>query len=153
LKPRYGSNGEFATIAGKSITTDLQKRRQVMQEDFDQYLQEILFTFLRGLDVILTGKSPAEAIHTSVNQIRNVRDMIEDGVEYYLSDGGYSRIFIGLKYDEDSKQEVIRFSLTDNSTSKVKLNWNHSVAVEIRRDIVNFLTTYLAQLQLEEEET
>lgn len=122
-----------------------------MDEDFNAYLQDILFTFLRGLDIILTGKHPAQVNHTSKNQIKNVREVVEDGMIYYLSDGGYSRVSIGLRYNEDNKQEEMFLTLCSESTDRVRLNWTHSVAVELRTEIVNFLTAYLANLQLEEE--
>lgn len=122
-----------------------------MDEDFNAYLQDILFTFICGLDVILTGKNPAQVTHNSKNQIKDVKEVVEDGMLYYLSDGGYSRVSIGLRYNEDNKQEEMFLILCSESTDRVKINWSHSVAVEIRTEIVNFLTAYLANLQLEEE--
>jgi hypothetical protein len=71
------------------------------------------------LDSVLTGASIQNCIHTASNQSL---EHVYDGQEYYLSDGGYSR----LVFNYDSK-----FFVTSNSLDMVKKNWGTLLAQTI----------------------
>lgn len=69
---------------------------------------------LLALDVALTGVDR----ETARNQQRNAADgddFMAGGREYYLGDGGYSRVCIG--------NFTGRLFLTSNSTDRVKARW------------------------------
>lgn len=69
--------------------------------------EDLLSTRLIEIDCMLTEKDRERAIHTAK---QGVEDFLE-GREYYLSDGGYSRLVF---------REPDRIFVTGNSTEKVK---------------------------------
>ena len=73
------------------------------------------------LDCALTQKKYRDVLRTYNNQ-KHLHDPLEwvDSQEYYLSDGGYSRIV--CHWDGDDP-ETIRLSLTSNSTNATKTAW------------------------------
>jgi len=64
-----------------------------------------------ALDCALTGKSYIECLHT-YNSVNHSVDKFLEGELYYLSDGGYSRIYwdiwneCGIRISGESRQEV-----------------------------------------------
>ena len=87
-----------------------------------------------NLDCALTGKSPAEVAQQMHHRYASALLWLESGQrEWYLSDGGYSRVF----YDWDGN-----LGLDSVSTDKAKGNWP-SVA-ELRADIEVLLKAELA---------
>jgi hypothetical protein len=65
-----------------------------------------------ALDVALTGTNQADAAHMVSQQYASIEAWL-DGGEWYLSDCGYSRLWLTEE----------KLFVTDNSTSKVKANW------------------------------
>ena len=88
-------------------------------------MKEKLSEQIVWLDCFLTGASHHDAKHTNKNSIitHDLENFLE-GDCYYLSDGGYSRIF--LNFDGKLCLEVV-------STDKVKKNWGY--ASELINDI------------------
>ena len=90
-----------------------------------------------ALDMVLTGKSRHVAEHTMRNQAHRAGDPLAfiDGGEYYLSDGGYSRV---VGNDEGA------LFLTSNSRQEVKDAWKmpgaQKLAEEIKAAIVAAVT-------------
>lgn len=64
------------------------------------------------LDMVLTGKDRERCEHTAMTQAASVEEWL--GREYYLSDGGYSRVMLS-----ESSMWV-----TSNSLDRVKTAWN-----------------------------
>lgn len=88
-------------------------------------MKENLAEQIVWLDCFLTGASHHDAKHTNKNSIitHNLENFLE-GDCYYLSDGGYSRIYLNF----DGK-----LCIDSVSTDKAKKNWEH--AIELIRDI------------------
>lgn len=77
-----------------------------------------------ALDTALTGKSEKDAAHMALNQsafFDNPERFLESG-GYYLSDGGYSRVF----FDPDTET----FRLSGVSRDQVKARW-HEADVQV----------------------
>ena len=120
--------------------------------EFEEFKTEICFTFFQALDMALTGKSPKTVFRTSVNQRKKVEEVLFDSFVYYLSDGGYSRIYVMEHYDEATKNESVRLVLGDESRPEVKYVWNLPHTMAIRTELLNFLTAAYVDAQLREEE-
>lgn len=75
---------------------------------------ENLTSFLVALDQLLTGHTEKEA-RAMVNQLDEPEKYLS-GAEYYLSDGGYSRLYISVASDEINLGTL-------NRLDKVKKNW------------------------------
>ena len=85
--------------------------------------EKIIAEELIFLDCALTGKPFREALKTWENG--NIKDPLDfitgDDPQYYLSDGGYSRIYIHCPDDTDP--ECITLRLDSVSTDRVKHAW------------------------------
>jgi hypothetical protein len=78
-----------------------------------------------ALDVALTGKPEKDAAHMARNQnafFDNPERFLESG-GYYLSDGGYSRVF----FDPDTET----FRLSGISRDQVKARWHEADVKDI----------------------
>ncbi|MCZ7861788.1 hypothetical protein O9X98_10390 [Agrobacterium salinitolerans] len=85
-----------------------------------------LYEHIINLDVVLTGKTHSEAAQTARHQAHIFNDaerFLHNQEVYYLSDGGYSRVFISYEGD---------LLLTQNSLDKVKARWATPEGVEAR---------------------
>lgn len=71
---------------------------------------------LVALDVALTS-ADAEHVRNQQRSGVDAEDFMGGGREYYLADGGYSRVCVGLFNG--------RLFLTSNSTDRVKDRWPH----------------------------
>lgn len=82
---------------------------------------------LSDLDFALTGK-PKSGYQYPFDFLEFIQ-----GKEYYLSDGGYSRIFFGELYG--------KLNLTDNSTKEVKEKWLlvKILIKEIEKELLNLI--------------
>jgi len=82
---------------------------------------------LAYLDAALTGKPWADVLHTARSQ--NVEPLDVLGREYYLSDGGYSRVVIS--------DETLRLFLTSNSLDRPRANWINcrELIADVERDV------------------
>jgi len=95
------------------------------------------------LDMLLTGKTREQAEHTARTSSRDLADplsFIMDGdSEYYLSDGGYSRLVV----TEEGKTWV-----TSNSLQRVKDAWGtpeaQALASAIGRAVAASVESYEA---------
>ena len=84
---------------------------------------------IRHLDVLLTGVSISKSKLTFQSQAEEVRKLCDwDHVEYYLSDGGYSRIWID-PFDEDVR-------LTSNSSEKVLARLGDPAVTALVKELV-----------------
>lgn len=94
-----------------------------------------LYEHIINLDVVLTGKTHSEAAQTARHQAHIFNDAAERFLHnrevYYLSDGGYSRVFISYEGD---------LLLTQNSLDKVKARWATPQGVEAREQFRAALT-------------
>lgn len=85
-----------------------------------------LYEHIVHLDCVLTGKSHSEAAQTARHQAHILDDaerFLYNREIYYLSDGGYSRVFM------TDEGELL---LTQNSLDKVKARWTTPEGVEAR---------------------
>lgn len=123
-----------------------------MGDVFEEVTSEILFTFIECLDMFLTQKNVNEVRHTSKGQRKSVEDFVFNDSIYYLSDGGYSRLYFRIIYDDNSKQEKVSFVLGSESRTEVKLRWHGLIATKLRKEILDFLTAFVAFKELQEEE-
>lgn len=90
-----------------------------------------------NLDIALTGESSHCDRHAG--QMRNKPKSVEEWYnrpEWYLSDGGYSRIWL----DEDG-----HIFLTSNSTDKTKAAWER--CIELRNDVETLTKAFIRSLQ------
>jgi len=78
---------------------------------------EFQWAMLR-LDVALTASVDVERVANTIrdNGAASAEAWLEKGGEWYLSDGGYSRVVYG--------EERGKLFLTSNSTDKAKARWN-----------------------------
>lgn len=94
------------------IAEHIQKLHE--QGDWSFAAKEQLPELLRALDKHLTGKTNAPSKYAE--DAENLMDTLS--LEFYLSDGGYSRVWI----DADEQ----RIFVTDNSRNEVKQRWEDS---------------------------
>lgn len=92
-----------------------------------------LTSCLVALDRQLTGNTEQRALQM-VSQLEDPYQYIW-GAEYYLSDGGYSRVYLDM-----SRGRVL---LTSNSLAKPKENWEtpavQNIVFELRRLFVQII--------------
>ncbi len=95
-----------------------------------------LYDHIVQLDSVLTGKDISRTSQTARNQAHVLQDvirLIENREIYYLSDGGYSRVY----FADDGELQ-----LTSNSLDAVKARWQTDeaqAAVRQFRDAVTVL--------------
>lgn len=85
-----------------------------------------LYEHIVHLDCVLTGKSLSEAAQTARHQAHILDDaerFLYNREIYYLSDGGYSRVFM------TDEGELL---LTQNSLDKVRARWTTPEGVDAR---------------------
>jgi hypothetical protein len=89
------------------------------------------------IDCIVTGRPAKDAEHTARNQVSYFEDTIKflTSGEYYLSDGGYSRLML----DELAGD----FRLSSNSRDQVKAVWHSGAAKELVAEASRILMTIL----------
>lgn len=86
---------------------------------------------LVGLDCFLTGADYETALHTFECSPSKMADFL-NGREYYLSDGGYSRLV--CKFDtHENGEHFCKLFLTSNSLDETKANWQY--VKELKADI------------------
>lgn len=86
---------------------------------------------LAALDRALTGKPLRICWRTSESQVDTIAKLAEwDSIEYYLSDGGYSRVWIN-PFDG-------RVFISDNSLSGPKSRWAGSCLLVVAELIEEF---------------
>lgn len=86
-----------------------------------------LRTAIIALDRLLTGKTDAEIEHTARNQPAFFADPLNFLFrEYYLSDGGYSRIVLN---------DEAKLRLTSNSLDRAKERWASAEAQKLASEI------------------
>ena len=85
--------------------------------------------YLRALDQMLTGNSEQEALRMS-NQVESLEKYL-GGSQYYLSDGGYSRVYISLLED-------VVF-VTSNSLERVKSAWETPAVQNLIKGLMVFM--------------
>jgi hypothetical protein len=74
-------------------------------------------TMMQQLDMALTEKDERQTWNAIHNQhAKTAEQWLEDGGEWYLSDGGLSRVCWS--------EEDLHLFCTSNSTDKVKQNWS-----------------------------
>lgn len=100
-----------------------------------QETRDLLRRYLIALDQLLTGNSEKECSRMS-SQLEDLESYLW-GAEYYLSDGGYSRIVLDIVGE--------RVFLTSNSLDKVKTNWENSGV----QNIIKGLKILFLQIQKE----
>ena len=84
--------------------------------------EKIIGEKLIFLDCALTGKNFKTALHTWENSGKiHPIDFITNDMIYYLSDGGYSRIYASCTDDTDPS--TIKLCLDTVSSEKVKKAW------------------------------
>ena len=93
------------------------------------------------LDCALTGKSYKQCLETFQNSACRKPDRLIAGELYYLSDGGYSRIFF-----HDFTLEIY---LASESRDEVKVAWER--CSELIADLNRFLQEYYVVLLQEED--
>lgn len=103
-----------------------------MSTDADR-LRELLIK----IDCVLTGKPEQDAAHMARNQSAFFDDASRfvTSREYYLSDGGYSR----LQFDEIAEE----FRLSSNSRDQVKAVWHSGAAKDLVAEASQILMTML----------
>lgn len=89
------------------------------------------------IDSILTGRPTKDAEHMARSQSSFFEDMTRflTTREYYLSDGGYSR----LLFDEIAEE----FRLSSNSRDQVKVTWQSGEVKELVAEASRILMTSL----------
>jgi hypothetical protein len=80
------------------------------------------------LDSLLTGKPDMARHNMSQKSDQQLMDWASGGREYYLADGGYSRIVLSHDVDE--------IRLTSNSRDQVKIMWNDHLEAAHAKDEV-----------------
>ena len=90
---------------------------------------------LAFLDVALTGNSWREALHTALSQAMIPEKFLAH--EYYLSDGGYSRIHLN--------PDTLHIFLSSNSLETPKKNWRY--CRELISDVEVTAQMYVAALE------
>jgi hypothetical protein len=93
------------------------------------------------LDCALTGKTYKKCLETFQNSVCRKPDQLIDGELYYLSDGGYSRIFF-----HDFTLEIY---LASESRDEVKVAWER--CSELIADLNRFLQEYYHDILLLED--
>ena len=93
----------------------------------------LLRRYLIALDQLLTGNSEKECSRMS-NQVEDLEKYLS-GSEYYLSDGGYSRVYLSIL------EELVY--VTSNSLDKVKTNWESSAV----QNLIKGLMIFIRQIQ------
>lgn len=100
--------------------------------EFSKFAEKLI-----RLDMLLTGKPRADAVHTARSQQHRLSSplaLLNDGFggEYYLSDGGYSRLFVN---------DMPSLWLTSNSLPAAKAAWEtpavQGLVGEILTDLEN----------------
>ena len=89
-----------------------------------------LYEHILHLDSVLTGKSHSEVAHNLRHQAHiftDVERFVYHREIYYLSDGGYSRVFM----TDDGE-----LLLTQSSLDKVKARWATAEGIEARERFV-----------------
>jgi hypothetical protein len=91
---------------------------------------------LARLDTFLTGRKWKDVEHNARNQRFTVEKLLGVSAEYYLSDGGYSRIALD--------QSTGHIFLTSNSLEKPRRNWDHAkkLIADIEHDINATISEY-----------
>lgn len=92
-----------------------------------------------SLDMILTGKTRSECLHTSKSLVPFGVEEFATGELYYLSDGGYSRINIVV----DSKTFRERLQLCIGARAEVAEQWNTPLAMEAREKVENVVIDFI----------
>ena len=73
---------------------------------------------------------------------QDIEEFMYGNTEYYLSDGGFSRVVISRRgYDDDGM-----LFLTSNSTDKVKSRWDDQESVMLREAIENARQAFVDEL-------
>lgn len=92
------------------------------------------------LDTYLTGKDERAVAHTARSNNVSAESLIAGPGDraYYLSDGGYSRVYIHILSEE------LPLCLTSNSTDKVKARWKE--CRELRQAVENEVHRQLREL-------
>lgn len=99
-------------------------------------MNEQLRTAILALDRLLTGKTDAEVEHNARNQTGYFADPLDClSREYYLSDGGYSRIVIN---------DEAKVRLTSNSLDRVKERWTSKDAQKLVSEIERIFAELIA---------
>jgi len=102
------------------------------------------------LDMALTGHSEKDCQSTSnyyFGKDRMIVDWLADET-YYLSDGGYSRVFFRESSDGISPPTI---QLTSNSLEHVKLAWNWRPDVRIIKEQLNKWAAFVWRSIMEEQ--
>ena len=109
---------------------------------------------LKELDRLLTGKSWQDVYHTSDTGSRHFGDYAEDcsvpkwlmsGEEYYLSDGGYSRV---IWFGDWCDMYRGHLALTSNSRKEVQQEWErHTVTIN---EIESAIRSILVEIKMEQ---
>jgi hypothetical protein len=119
-----------------------------MMETRHQRLMAILTPLQRvmlDLDVAVTGVPIEQAVTQYHHYPKTVEDWLNEpggNPEWYLSDGGYSRI-IWMPYADNVNDNHL--FLTDNSTTKAKARWEN--ALTQRKAALNLLHAELGRLE------
>lgn len=94
---------------------------------------------LATLDAALTGRPWKDVLHTARYRQATLDNLVFAGGDraYYLSDGGYSRVYV-----DDRDEPVYRLFLTSNSRDEVKRQWDY--CRELVADVENELATLAA---------
>ena len=101
--------------------------------------KKLLRRYMIALDQLLTGKSEKECARMS-NQVEDLEKYLS-GSEYYLSDGGYSRVYLSILEDQ--------VFVTSNSLDKVKDNWKTSAV----QNLIEGLMILIRHIQEEYDNT
>ncbi|MGY3581537.1 hypothetical protein ACVIGB_000391 [Bradyrhizobium sp. USDA 4341] len=89
------------------------------------------------IDCTLTGRPVSDAAHMAHNQASFFEDLTKfvTSREYYLSDGGYSR----LLFDEIEE----KFRLSSNSRDQIKAVWKSGAVEDLVAEAAQILMTRL----------
>lgn len=91
------------------------------------------------LDAILTEKDPRGG-RGDINKLVEM-SKFAFGEMHYLSDGGYSRIFINVL------REITELCLTSNSRDEVKRRWHQNAAQQVILRIEQRVEAYIESLK------
>ncbi len=94
---------------------------------------------LARLDAALTGKLRSVVEHTAERQHVTAESLLFGGNrEYYLSDGGYSRIAILSRTRDGNAPKLV---LTSNSLEQAKARWSrcHELIKSIEQSLCEYL--------------
>lgn len=112
-------------ICGEMVATDVYSR-----------VQTVLFLLLR-LDKLLTGKDDQTVKHTQHNAKHHLLKLLlsyDDEYLYYLSDGGYSRIYLSFYSLDDFSRVAV--NLDSVSRVEIKERWrDHPEAYALRHQL------------------